>query len=393
VNAPSLSRRLATRIIEGLQGRGRIVVVRGSTPALICSVDDAVAAFVIPIVDRFEREPSSWEEQPRESIALLAATVANTLFSSEHLEDVFADRSVVEREVFDAATVAFIEESEAERARVMRIELDLLGYVAATAGKLAAEEVVIVALERTADSFGVKLSEYDAVSREAIFEPGTRSFPDLRLELEEAVADELCSLVMQGIVKLPVVQRTRPLVHHVGSSRRNRLLPLIECAANRTLRRTGCSAGWELTDDCSVRIAFTPLSERDARDVDAHVSAFAAELDAILANAAAPLGARIVTMKTSQSVGTSRHSGVRRKEPKDVAEPEPDVVSTRVSRVVPRAKKVVPRAVPKRTPATRATKRTEASAAEKTATRKKKDVTVKRGTVATKKTRAAKKSR
>lgn len=391
VNAPNLSRRLATRIIEGLQGRGRIVVVRGSTSALVRAVDDAIAAFVSPIIDRFEHDPSPADQQTREAITLLASAVARTLFSSEHLEDVFADRAVVEREVFDAATLAFVEESEADRARVIRVELDLLGYVAATAGKLAAEEHVIETLERTASSLGVKLSIYDPSSREAIFEPETELFTDLRLELEEAVADELSSLVVQGIVTLPVVERTRPLVHHVSAAHRTRLSRLLDRAATRTLRRTGCSARWELPDDRSVRVVFTPLSEQDARDVDTHVNEFAVEVDAILADAGAPLVTQIIAEESSRTAAASHHNGHGTADEIETAPesvPEPEVVPKRAPRSGVRAK-TSSRVAPKRAPAKRVAKRTEATTSDKPSPRKK--AAAKRTTGAPKKTRAAKK--
>ncbi len=392
MNAPNLSRRLATRIIEGLQGRGRIVVVRGSTSALVRAVDDAVAAFVSPIIERFERDPSPTHQQTREAITLLASAVARTLFSSEHLEDVFADRSVVEREVFDATTIAFVEESEADRARVIRVELDLLGYVAATAGKLASEEQVTQALERTATSLGVKLSSYDVFSREAIFEPETQSFADLRLELEEAVADELSSLVVQGVVTLPVVERTRPLVHSVSAAHRARLLRVIDRAATRTLRRTGCSARWELPDDRCVRIVFTPLSEQDARDVDTHVNEFAAEVDAILADAGALLVTQVMVAESSRAVAALHHNGngtAGESEAAPESESEPAVVPKRAPRPIVRTK-ASSRVAPKRAPAKRVAKRAEATTtSDKPPTRKK--AAVKRGTGAAKKTRASKK--
>lgn len=398
MNAPNLSRRLATRIIDGLQGRGRIVVVRGSTSALVRAVDDAISAFVSPIADRFEHEQSSADDpQTRDALTLLASSVARTLFSSEHLEDVFADRAIVEREVFDAAMNAFVEEQEAERARVMHVEIDLLGYVAATAGKLAPEEHVTSAIEHAAMSLGVKVSNYDPASRVATFETGDETFPDLRLELEEAVADELSSLVARGVVKLPVLERTRPLVRLVDPSSRTRLMRVMDRAATRTLRRTGCSAQWELPDDRSVRVVFTPLSEQDARDVDTHVTEFASEVDGILADAGAPLVTEVPALVSAAplvvpaaAAVAPHHDGNGTAEAEEVApesEPEPVAKPKRAPRAGVRAK-APPRVAPKRTPAKRTAKRTEA-AVEKPAPRKK-ATTTKRG-AATKKTRPAKK--
>ncbi len=371
MNAPNLSRRLATRIIEGLKGRGRILVVKGGSSALIRAVDDAISGFVSPIADRFEHEVFSGDNpKTHEAITELSERVAHTLFSSEHLEDVFADRRVVEREVFDAARVTFQEESEDERAHVLHVELDLLGYVAATAGKLAAEELVVVALERAGALVGAQLSTYVLGSREAIFVPGPDTFPDLRLELEEAVADELCSLVTSGAVVLPVLERTRPLLHRVDPASQSRLVRVIDRVAMRTLRRTGCSARWELPDDRSLRVVFTPLSEQDAREVDAHVSAFATEVDAVLRDVGAKLVMAAV-LPVAESRGAEHHNGngsVAQDEPEPESDPLPVVGAKRAVRAGGRAK-APPRVAPKRTTPKRTTKRAEASV-EKPTTRK-----------------------
>jgi hypothetical protein len=390
VIAPNLARRLATRIIEGLQGRGRIVVVRGGTSALIRAIDDAIATFLPTIGDSFELQTSDELTQPtREALTLLASTVARTLLSSEHLEDVFADRAIVEREVFDASIIAFEEAYAAERARVIQVELDSLGYVAATAGKIASEEDLIEAFEHAADSLGIKLSSYDADTRQATFIPSDETCPDVRLELEEAVADELASLVSRGVVRLPVMERIRPLVHHVAPNHHPRLRRVIERVATKTLRRTGCSAHWELPDDRSIRVLFTPLSEQDARDVDLHISEFATEIDTILAEFGAPLVTQIIAQERNDNALSHNGAGPEEEEEAEAPESEPEPTRTpkRVPRVGARAKST-PRTAPKRTAAARTTKRAEPAVTEKkSGTRAK--AAVKRTT--TKKARVAKK--
>jgi hypothetical protein len=290
VNAPNLSRRLASRIVDGLKGRGRILVVKGGTAALVRVVDDAMAGSVDQLVERIARSPSSLEDPTTtDALARLSGRVAQALLASEHLEDVFADRSVVERDTLEAARAVLREASAAADEELVRVELDLLGYVAATAGKRARGEVLSQALVRAGDAVGARLEGYDPATREAIFLPEPPVHPDLRLELEEAVADELSALVQRGAVELPTLERTAPLVHDVSPSERARLSRLIDRAATRTLRRTGCSARWEIPDGRSVRVIFTPLSEQDARDVDVHVATFAREVDTVLADAGTPL--------------------------------------------------------------------------------------------------------
>jgi len=286
VNAPNLSRRLASRIVEGLKGRGRILVVKGGTAALVRVVDDALSGEVERLAKTTGR---SGEPATTEALARLSSRVAQALLASEHLEDVFADRSVVEREVLEAARAALEEARASEDEALVRVEIDLLGYVAATAGKRARAETITDALVRAGEAVGATLESYDATAREAVFAPEPPAHPDLRLELEEAVADELCALVQRGAVELPTLERTVALKHEVSPSERARLARFIDRAATRTLRRTGCSARWEIPDDRSLRVIFTPLSEQDAREVDLHVASFASEVDTLLEDAGAPI--------------------------------------------------------------------------------------------------------
>ena len=289
MNALNLSRRLASRIVEGLKGRGRILVVKGGTAALVRAVDDAMSGYVEPLAERALQAPALAEDPAtREALSRLTGHVTQALLASEHLEDVFADRSVVEREVLDATRLALHEATASQGEAVVRVELDLLGYVAATAGKRARPESLVRALDRAGRVAGARLETYDPIQREAVFLPEPPPNPDLHLELEEAVADELCALVEQGAVELPTLERTAPLTHEVSPSERARLTRLIDRAATRTLRRTGNTAQWEIPDGRSVRVIYTPLSELDARDVDVHVAAFAAEVSTLLADAGAP---------------------------------------------------------------------------------------------------------
>lgn len=386
--APNLARRLATRIIEGLQGRGRIVVVRGGTSALIRAIDDVIATFLPTIRLSFEHKASDELDQPtREALPFLVSTIAQTLLSSEHLEDVFADRAIVEREIFDASIIAFKEAAAAEQARVIQVELNALGYVAATAGKLAAEEDLLDAFEHAADSLGFKLSKYDLETRRATFIPNSETCPDVRLELEEAVADELASLVTRGVVRLPVFERTQPLVHHVAPSHRLLLRHVIERAAIKTLRRMGCSARWELPDDRNIRVLFTPRSEQDARNIDLHIAEFATEIDAILAEFGAPLVTQIIAQERNDNA--PKNNVTEDNDLTDVAstsDAEPERAPKRAPRVATRAKSSSS-PTSKRTLTTRTAKRADPMVTEKKSGTRTKS-TAKR---TTKKSRVAKK--
>src|ERR1044071_5545703 len=79
--------------------------------------------------------------------------------------------------------------------------------------------------------------------------------PDARLELEEAVADELSSLVDEGKGALPTIERRLPLGRAAPEEERRAARTRISVAANRTLVRSGCTATWEFTGDDAVLVS------------------------------------------------------------------------------------------------------------------------------------------
>ncbi|UQA56397.1 hypothetical protein [Polyangium aurulentum] len=286
MSAPNLSRRIASSIVEGLKARGRILVVKGETAALVREVDGAMAGEIDKIAPSLggPGEPA----EAREALERLVDRVVEALLGSEHLEDVFAERALVRREAESAARAAVRESREVEEEESVRVSLDMLGYVAATASKRARPEALRGALERAGHLSGARLGGYDEGAREATFIPEAPGDPDLRLTLEEAVADELTELVESGEVDLPTIERTVTLALEVSPDLRVGLKRRIDVAAARTLRRTGCAASWEFASGKTLRVAFTPLSEHDARDVDDYLAEFTREVNASLAEVPAP---------------------------------------------------------------------------------------------------------
>ena len=352
MNVPNLSRRLASRVVETLKGRGRILVVSGGTAALVRTLDDAISGLVEPLVRALTLQTCAGVD-PAAGLPLsdLTGCATRALLDSEHLEDVFADRVSVEREVLETTRLV-LREARAERDEaIVCVELDLLGYVAKTAARRADPETIAEALIEAGRANGAELGNYNASTRQAAFLTTPPIHPDLPLELEETVADELCALVQTGKVDLPTIERSAVLRQAMSARVCAQLTRSIERLAARTLRRTGNVARWEIPDGVSVRVVFTPLSEQDGRDIDFHVNAFAREIDILVSD-----------FMTEE---------LKAKKPKPepivvpVAPPAP-VVAPEVVEIAPSAKKTAT----KKTTTTKKAVAKKAAPAKKTSTKK-----------------------
>jgi hypothetical protein len=177
------------------------------------------------------------------------------------------------------------------------VRLDTLGYDASTVGKRAPAAALRAALERAAPSFGGVLKKYDPEVREAIFSLES-SDPDARLEIEEAVADELSDLIDADVVTLPMMERTIDLSRQLDLGPRSNLRQRIDAIAAKMLRQGGCAASWELVGDRRLKVRVTPLSEQDALEVDSHMTALLSEIMAVIGEPAEDRGAAAAARRT-----------------------------------------------------------------------------------------------
>lgn len=281
MNERNLSRGLSTIVVDALKAQGHILVVKGGATALAREIGEllAPALAATPSGAAEEVGPRVMDE--------LAASIARALMSSDHVEDVFAEDQVIRRDVLRALRDGLSAPPRGEDEAAVTVKLDTLGYVAATVSRRADPATLQRALDRAAAVSHARFVSFHAESREAVFrvDGGTA---DERLELEEAVADELADLAEQGVTPLPTIERRIALGRAVESPEQQALAARLDAAAEVTLFRSGCAAEWSFADPRTLRIVFTPLSEQDARDVEAPAAAFAREVAAILGVAASP---------------------------------------------------------------------------------------------------------
>ncbi len=189
-----------------------------------------------------------------------------TLLDSEGVEDVFADDNVMERVIFRTLRADLVARAGAaalgdeDEKPPISVRLGTLGYVAATAARLSDEETLRDALERAALSASTELDTFDEATKTAIF-AAREDDPDKRLEIEEAVEEELADLVEMGLVDLPKVERTVPLPAAIDDAEKKALSKSITAIAERTLTNRVCpipvAVGGAMP---AIRLAFhTPL--------------------------------------------------------------------------------------------------------------------------------------
>ncbi|WP_438002040.1 hypothetical protein WMF26_22890 [Sorangium sp. So ce185] len=298
MNERNLSRRLSTSIVDALKAHGHILVARGGATALARELEDKMSADIAAIAPRLEPwalvdgevTTTFGTDEIDDQVEELVASLTSTLMDSEHVEDIFTEDNVIKRDVFRVMRDALLgprPELGLEDDGPVQVRLDTLGYVASTVGKRAPAEVLRESLARAAQSAGGKLTSYDPELREATFSLGS-SDPDARLEIEEAVADELSDLVEAKVVTLPMLERRFELQRKVDPGARAGLRQRIDAIASRMLREGGCAASWEIAGDRVLRLKLTPLSEQDALEVDSHMTEFTRDVAALLGE---PLGA------------------------------------------------------------------------------------------------------
>lgn len=319
MNQSNLSRDIATTVVEALKAKDHILVVKGGVEALVRELDLLMAPHLALIIARIapsavvggEVTSTFGHEATDEAVEEMVGGIAKALMDSEHVEDVFAEDHVIRRDVFRVVSVALLHahahaEEEEETTGPISVRLETLGYVAATVAKRADDETLRDALERAALAAEGELASYDAGAGEATFAvpaPG----PDTRLEIEEAVADELADLVDMGLVELPGLERKIELPRDVPQAERARLKPSIEAAVNKTLRRAGCAATWDFSGPRALLITITPLSEHDGRDLESRIALLSRELGGLLAEsvlvaAAAPAAGADVMRRGAEAL-------------------------------------------------------------------------------------------
>jgi hypothetical protein len=289
VNERNLSRTLSTNIVDALKAQGHILVVKGGALALARELEDLMSPRIAEILPGIqpvslvggEVTSTFGHEVIDETVEEIVSNLTRVLMDSDHVEDVFAEDNVIRRDIFRALRDGLLrpvqDSSPGADEPAVRVELDTLGYIAATVSKLATPKALREALSRAAEMAMAAFMAYQPEDRVATFVLQDDD-PDGRLELEEAIADELTTLVQEGTVDLPTIERRVDLGRALAPAEQRAARAWIDAAGKHALLGAGCVAAWELDGGRAIRLTFTPLSDQDAQDVEQHLAAFAREL-------------------------------------------------------------------------------------------------------------------
>ncbi len=291
----SLVRNLAQAIVDALKSAGHVLLVRGGTDKLVRELEGHVGQKLEAVLPDLLRgaavgdmESTFGSEKADEAVEGLVATLAESLMESEHVEDVFGDDAVIERDVFRAVRDTLLSPDGAElvaepASEPLVVKLDTLGYIAATTARRAEPDLLEEALERAARAVRGELKKLNAKALEATFDLPNEG-PDARIELEEAVAEELEALVDMRLVKLPTVERRVSLTRTMTAAQLAALRPRIEAVVTQ---RSRGSADARIADDELV-LTITPLSEQDAAEVVEVADRLVYDMRALLATILSP---------------------------------------------------------------------------------------------------------
>jgi hypothetical protein len=173
VSERNLSRRLATSIVDALKAHGHILVVKGGSTPLARELDEQMASQLDAIVARIvpreavggEVTSTFGDEAADEAVEDLIAKLTRWLIESDHVEDVFAEDNVIQRDIFRVVRDTLLRpgelDLEEDDEQPIRVRLDTLGYVASTVGKRASAPMIREALERAADDVEAQLASYN----------------------------------------------------------------------------------------------------------------------------------------------------------------------------------------------------------------------------------------
>lgn len=290
----SLSRRIAAAVLNALKSEGHILIERGGVEAVVRELDLILVTPLPRIVARASRGFISGEvtstfgdEATDEAVEEMVAEIREAVVESEHVEDVFAEDRELERFIFRVLREELLEAARSDDAAEeepvpISVRLDTLGYVAATAAQRADESTLRSALDRAARQADGELSNFDPLSRLALFAMSGEDPEDRRLEVEEAVAEELTGLVTGGLVVLPTVERKIPLGRELPADAWRALRPRVDMVAKRLLVATGVPSSWRPEGADAIRLSFTPLSEKDSELIDEIAAAFHKDVRALL---------------------------------------------------------------------------------------------------------------
>lgn len=289
---------LASGVLEALRQREYVAVLPEAEDAL----RDELVAVITPSLTSIEKHLNAERSRKRpgravrqgslghghteEQVVDLVEIVTDRLMESDHVQDIYAEDRLIRRDVLRAIRgilLAYLRGEvvlEADRSlENFDVMLPELGYVVRGVCERADPNTIHDALVVAASACAGRLCSLDSSRGVAMFElPGGAEAG--RLAVEEAITEEMMSLVRAGVVPLPSIEQLLEISPDIP------LLPgfaaAVERAETRTRHTTGCDASCRLLDDTTVLVSITPLSAEAADEAQDHFERFLGLLEQAL---------------------------------------------------------------------------------------------------------------
>lgn len=289
---------LASGVLIALREREYVAVLPEAEDAL----RDELVAVITPSLTSIEKNLNAERSRKRpgravrqgslghghteEQVVDLVEIVTDRLMESDHVQDIYAEDRLIRRDVLRAIRgilLAYLRGEvvlEADRSlENFDVILPELGYVVRGVCERADPNTIHDALVVAASACAGRLCSLDSSRGVAMFElPGGAEAG--RLALEEAITEEMMSLVRAGVVPLPSIEQLLEISPDIP------LLPgfsaAVERAETRTRHSTGCDASCRLLDDTTVLVSITPLSAEAADEAQDHFERFLGLLEQAL---------------------------------------------------------------------------------------------------------------
>ncbi len=277
-----LQRVLATGVLEALRTREHVLVSPASSDALCDEVEAIIAPAIEDLTQHLTPPRRPRAKKRADAVESVVDRITARLLESDHVDDIFASDRTIRRDAYRAIRDILLgyihgEIEVAEAARDdFRVQLASLGYLVQLVSSRVAFEVLCQALERAATSVGAHLVCVDTATATATFDlPGGAEVG--RLAIEEAISEELVSLIEAEMIELPHVEQVLELDPHTSAA--PGFAEAIARAEARTRSETGCAATCQLVDERTLIATLVPLSNDGVDRSEELFSRFVATLE------------------------------------------------------------------------------------------------------------------
>ena len=292
---PTLHRIVADRVVDALTSREHVLISPGAENAFLIELEALIEPTIASVSERLrneealygERTTSFGDERTDDAIEALVKRLTDQLMESDNVEDIFAEDRLIRRDAFRAIANVLnqfrrgeidVAEEDTEE-QTLQIELEQLGYVAATVAQVADPSILEDALKAAGQAIDATFVGCDLEQKQVTFTVQDLA-PEATMALEEATTEALIELVDQDAVQLPCIEQVLQVDEQTAQSKG--FSSAIDDAVEQVRQSTSSLVACLLVDECTLLATLTPLTQPDAAQANEHFDRLLQTLEANL---------------------------------------------------------------------------------------------------------------